>query len=60
MSQQLNSGNFKYISAFIEELLKYNPDDVDKKWDVNWDNIGEHLVSMVLVVSVLHSPSMYV
>jgi hypothetical protein len=40
MSQQLNSGNFKYISAFIEELLKYNPDDVDKKWDVNWDNIG--------------------
>ncbi|MBW7473604.1 hypothetical protein K0T92_02445 [Paenibacillus oenotherae] len=40
MSNALNSGNFKSVSAFIEEILPYNPEDVNKKWKTEFDSIG--------------------
>ncbi|WP_139997488.1 hypothetical protein [Paenibacillus paridis] len=43
MSEQLNKGSFKYISAFIEDLLKYNPDDVNQKWEANTEVLGDEL-----------------
>ncbi|WP_337100111.1 hypothetical protein [Paenibacillus sp. YIM B09110] len=37
---ELNCKNHKFIETFIEELLPYNPEDINKEWKLRFDDFN--------------------